>query len=407
MTGEAGRSEHVAVDWVGRKTRRTLTYAALGLGFLMVLLVGLRPEAAPVEIAPVTLGPMEVTLREEGKTRLIHRYVISSPLAARLRRISLKVGDEVRAGETVLVELDPLPAALLDPRARAVAEARLEAARAEVERARATLDWAARERTRVETLLAQGSATPQERDAAVWRHMDAVQQMAVAGNRLRMAQAELETFLAPTASVTNPPAHVTLLSPINGHVLRVFEESERVIAPGTPLLELGNLDELEVVIEVLSHEAVQLRPGQPVRLEQWGGSVPLEARIRRIEPAAFTKVSALGVEEQRVRVVADLITPPQQRVGLGDQFRVEAVIVLWQAEQVRKVPLGALFRRGSAWAVFVWKNGRAHLHRVELGAMNDREAEVRQGLEHGETVILYPGERVRHGQRVRPVQIAP
>ncbi len=379
----------------------------MGLGLAGLLIAGLRPEAAPVEIAEVTRGPLEVTVREEGKTRVRHRYVITAPVAGHLRRIELKAGDPIRAGETVLAVLDPVPAALLDPRSRALAEARREAAHSELLRAQAALEWAQKERARVEALFASGSATPQERDTARWRETDAAQQVAVAESRLRMAEAELSLFPAPGAESGEGDAPVALRAPVTGCVLRVFEESARPVAAGTPLLEVGDPTDLEVVIEMLSREAAAVEPGMPVRLEQWGGSHPLEARVRRVEPSAFTKISALGVEEQRVRVIADLVTPPEERRGLGDQFRVEAVVVVWAGADVLKVPLGALFRRGADWAAFALEGGRACLRRLQVGHRNEREAEILGGLNEGERVILYPGERIREGQRVRPVQIGP
>lgn len=379
----------------------------MALGLLGLLIAGLRPEPAPVETALVTRGPLEVTVREEGKTRLRNRYMVAAPVAGHLRRIELKAGDPIRAGETVLAVLDPVPAALLDPRSRALAEARRDAARSELERARAALEWAQKERARVEALFASGSATPQERDTARWRETDAAQQVAAAESRLRMAEAELAVFPAPGAERSPGDAPVELRAPVTGCVLRVFEESARPVAAGTPLLEVGDPADLEVVIEMLSREAASLEPGMPVRLEHWGGPHPLEARVRRVEPSAFTKVSALGVEEQRVRVLADLMTPPEARRGLGDQFRVEAVVVVWAGAEVLKVPLGALFRRGSDWAVFVLDQGRARLRRLQVGHRNEREAEILEGLKEGERVILYPGERIQDGQRVRPVQIEP
>ncbi|NGO38461.1 efflux RND transporter periplasmic adaptor subunit [Limisphaera ngatamarikiensis] len=407
MTETRPSSEERTRGPVWRRWRRW-AFGLVVAGILATLLgIGLRPAAEPVEIGTVSRGAMEATLREEGKTRIKERYVISAPVAGNLRRIPLKAGDPVRAGETVLATLDPLPAALLDARARAMAEARRDAARAELERARAALDWARAEARRVRALFESGSATPQERDAALWRETDAAQQAAAAEHQLRMAEAELRLFTdAADASPTNS-GPVQLRSPVDGRVLRVFETSARVVSPGTPLLEVGDPTDLEVVIEVLSREAVTLQPGLPVRLEQWGGETPLEARIRRVEPSAFTKVSALGVEEQRVRVIADLITPPERRPGLGDQFRVDAVVILWSADDVLKVPVGALFRRGSDWAVFVLDRGRARLRPVAVGHRNEREAEIRDGLHEGETVLLYPGERVRDGQRVRPVTINP
>ena len=389
------------------RRRRRWQWALVGLLLTGLLIAGLQPAPAPVEIAAVERGPLEVTLREEGKTRLRHRYVIAAPVAGHLRRIELKVGDLVRAGETVLAVLDPLPAALLDPRTRALAEARRDAARSELVRARAALDWAQNERRRVEALFEAGSATPQEREAARWRETDAAQQVALAESQLRLAEAELALFPLPGESPMAGSAPVELRAPVSGRVLRLFEESARVVSAGTPLLEVGDPSDLEVVIEVLSREAAHLQPGMRVRLEQWGGARPLEARLRTVEPSAFTKVSALGVEEQRVRVIADLISPVEERAGLGDQFRVEAVIVLWEGSNVLKVPLGALFRRGQDWAAFVLEHGRARLRRLQLSHRNEREAEIVEGLQEGQRVILYPGERIREGQRVRPVRIAP
>ena len=389
---------------LGRRWIPTLLVA----GTVVALLAwGLRPGPEPVELGKVVRGPLEATLREEGKTRLKERYLISAPVAGMLRRISLKPGDPVQAGETVLARIEPLPAALLDPRARAMAEARRDAARAERDRARAAWDWARAEARRVQSLYEAGSATPQELDATVWREKDAAQQLAAAEHRLRIAEAERKLFTDAADGTLPEGEQVELRSPVDGQVLRVYEPSARVVSPGTPLLEVGDPGDLEVVIEVLSQEAVRLQPGMPVRLEQWGGETPLEARIRRIEPSAFTKVSALGVEEQRVRVIADLVSPVEQRPGLGDQYRVEAVVIVWSGNDVLKVPLGALFRRGPDWAVFVLEDGRARLRRVVLGHRNEREAEVRQGLREGETVLLYPGERIHENQRVHPVSISP
>jgi HlyD family secretion protein len=194
-------------------------------------------------------------------------------------------------------------------------------------------------------------------------------------------------------------------APASGQVLRVFEQNARVVTPGLPLLEIGDPDDLEIVIEVLSRDGAVLTPGTAVELIQWGREAPLRARVRLVEPAAFTKVSALGVEDQRVNVIADFVTPPTERRGLGDQFRVEARIILWEDARVLKVPAGALFRRGERWWAFVMKDGRARLRAVEPGRSSGREIQVLKGLEAGEEVILYPSDRVADGQRVRAISI--
>jgi HlyD family secretion protein len=194
-------------------------------------------------------------------------------------------------------------------------------------------------------------------------------------------------------------------SPVNGQVLKVFEESTRVVPAGSPLVEVGDPADLEVVVEVLSRDGAMIPPGAKVEFDQWGGSKPLLGRIRLVEPAAFTKVSALGVEEQRVNAVADLVTPVEQRKNVGDNFRVEARIIVWEANNVLNVPAGALFRQGDQWAAFALVDGRAQIRTVKTGHFSSTAAEVLDGLKPGEQVILYPGSRVHNGQRVRPVTI--
>ncbi|MCX6929944.1 MAG: HlyD family efflux transporter periplasmic adaptor subunit, partial [Verrucomicrobia bacterium] len=198
---------------------------------------------------------------------------------------------------------------------------------------------------------------------------------------------------------------VQVKSPVNGRVLRVFEENARVVAAGNPVLEIGDPADLEVVVEVLSRDGAVIPPGTPVELEQWGGGEPLQSRVRLVEPAAFTKVSALGVEEQRINVIADLLTPPDQRRNVGDNFRVEARIIVWEARDALKVPAGALFRKGAQWAAFVLSDGRARLRMVKAGRSSGTETQVLEGLKEGEEVILYPGSRVQNGQRVKPVTL--
>jgi HlyD family secretion protein len=359
-----------------------------------------------VETARVCLGPLRATVNEEGKTRVKQRFVASAPVTGQLRRIALKPGAEVQAGQTVLAVIDPLSPALLDARTRSLTEARRDAAAANLQKATAGHAFAASELQRFEKLYADKTVTVQELEAAQWREAAAARDEAAAQSALRQVEAELAEFAtsndSSAASLRGP---TEVKAPANGRVLRVFEESSRVVSGGTPLLEIGDPAELEVEIEVLSRDGAAIARGTRVELEQWGGAEPLLARVRLVEPAAFTKVSALGVEEQRVKVIADLLGPPEQRRNLGDNFRVEARIVVWETNQALKAPSGALFRRGGQWAAFVVTDGRAHLRPVTVGRSGGAETQVVAGLKAGEDVILYPGDRVRDGQRVKLVKI--
>jgi HlyD family secretion protein len=388
-----------------RHTRRWLPYAG-AVVLVALIIAGLWPQATPVETAHATSGSLRATVNEEGKTRIKHRYTVSTPVTGQLRRIPLKVGDEVRAGQTVLAIVDPLPPALLDARTRALAEARRQAAVANVEKARAARIFAASELRRLDRLYAQQSVSIQDLESARWRDAAAAKDLDSAQSALRQVEAELAEFVANTDD-PNPSGRqpTEIKAPTNGRVLRVFEESARVIAAGTPLLELGDPTDLEVVVEALSRDGAALAPGTKMELEQWGGSTPLAAVVRLVEPAGFTKVSALGVEEQRVNVIADLLTPPEERLNLGDNFRVEARIVVWETNQTLKVPSGALFRYSQQWLAFVVTDGRARLRQVKIGCSSPTETQILEGLREGEEVILYPGERVRDGQRVKTITL--
>jgi HlyD family secretion protein len=359
-----------------------------------------------VEIARASVGRLRATVNEEGKTRIKQRYLVSAPVTGQLRRVPFKAGAEVQAGQTVLVVIDPLPPTLLDARTRALAEARRDEAVAQVGKAQAAQAFAASELRRLDRLFAEHTVSLQELEAAQWREAAATKDRMATESALRQAEAELAEFASeggPGTDPVRPPTEVR--SPISGRVLRVFEESSRTVTTGTPVLEVGDPADLEVVIEALSRDGAVITPGMEVDLEQWGGGEPLKGRVRHVEPAAFTKISALGVEEQRVYVVADLLTPREQRPGLGDNFRVEARVIVWQADQALKVPAGALFRRGADWAVFVVAEGRARLRLVKAGRSSGSETQILDGLKEGEGVILYPGERVQDGQRVKPIRI--
>lgn len=390
-----------------RRPRRWLPW--LGATLLLALIViGFVPRPIPVETTRVTQGKLRATVNEEGKTRIQQRFVISAPVAGQLRRIPFKAGAEVEAGKTVLAVIDPVAPAMLDARNRALAEAGRDTALANLDRAREQQRFASSELKRVEKLFAEKAVSAQELENAQWRETSAAKELIAAESSLRQAEAELKEFPVGNSAGTNAiRAPVEVTSPTGGRVLRVFEESTRVVTAGTPLLEIGDPADLEAVIEVLSRDGAAIVPGAKVELDQWGGTQPLEGRVRLVEPAAFLKISALGVEEQRVNVVVDFVTPFEQRRSLGDQFRVEARIVVWESDNTLKVPAGALFRRGPDWAAFVLAKGRAEFRRVQVGRSSGIEVQILDGLKDGEEVVLYPGDRVKAGQRVRPIQIAP
>jgi HlyD family secretion protein len=366
----------------------------------------LWPETMEVDVATVERGPMQVTIDEEGETRVRERFAISAPVTGRLQRIALEPGDTVVEGETLLARLVPTEAPLIDPRSRAEFTAAVEAARAAVGQAQAERARAAATLARVQSTLRRQQQLAEA--GAISR--DAVEAaetaVATAEEALRAAEfavsrAEYELELARTRLQAPAPGGraVEIVSPVSGVVLRRLRESESVVPAGDPLLEIGDPGRLDVVADLLSTDAVQVPPGAPVVIEQWGGVHPLEGRVRRIEPAGFTKVSALGVEEQRVNVLIDLIdTAPSQH--LGDGYRVEVRIVVWEEDDVTRVPVGALFRRGEEWGVFLVDGGVARLHTVQVGRRNDTEAQVTGGLSPGQTVVLHPPDTLTDGAAV-------
>lgn len=386
-----------------RKRRRWLPW--LGALLLVALIVaGLWPKPVPVETVKVMTGNLRVTVNEEGKTRIKHRFVVSAPATGQLRRIPFKAGAEVKAGETVVAIIDPLTPTILDARTRALAEARRDTAAANLERARAGHKFAHNELDRFQKLYADKTIAVQEFEQVQWRETSAAKELTAAEAALRQAEAELAEFAAPASG--QPRAAIEVKAPITGRVLRVIEESSRAVSTGAPLMEIGDPADLEVVIEVLSRDGAVIQPGTRVELEQWGGAEPLQARVRLVEPAAFTKVSALGVEEQRVNVIADIITPVEKRANVGDNFRVEARIITWEAGNVLKVSSGAVFRRGDQSAVFAVRNGRAKLQPITTGRTSGGETEITQSLSEGEAVILFPGDRINDGERVKPLRIS-
>ena len=386
--------------------RRVLISVAVVGGLLAV---ALWPTSVPVELGTVSRGPLIVTVDEEGMTRVRDRFVVSSPVAGRVLRIELEPGDGVTRGQVVAhVRAEAPP--LLDERTRAEARAAIESARAaigraraEEQRARGTLAQLQRELTRIRELAQNKVVAPQELEAREAEAKVAEESVNVAVFAVQAATSELQRAQARLAPSTSDAAGrvVSVTSPADGVVLKRVRESESVVPPGDPLIEVGDPHRLEIVADLLSTDAVRVKRGARTIIEQWGGEKQLEARVRRIEPSGFTKISALGVEEQRVNVVLDFVDPATALAALGDAYRVEVRIVIWEAPAVLKVPTGALFREGEKWAVYSVENGRAHRVIVELGHQTGQEAEVVSGVSEGVRVILHPGDTVKDGARVR------
>lgn len=378
------------------------------------LLYAFWPQPTLVDLAAIRRGPLQVTVGDEGWTRVKELFVVSTPVTGRIERVEVKAGDLATGGEP-LVLVNPTEPTPLDVRSRAQAEAVVESAQAALSlseaaaaRARAGLEFAQADLKRAQKLVRSQAVSERTVEAAQLDVKTQQAALATAEADQRVRHFELQraqaALIDPGTTRSFPkPARLCCLpvvSPINGRVLRVIEESERVLPAGTPIAEVGDLSGLEVLVQLLSTDAVRIREGSAARIEHWGGDHALRGRVRRIEPQGFTKISALGVEEQRVNVLIDFADPPEHWQSLGAGYRVEARIVVWESDDVMKIPTGALFRDGEAWATFVAAGGRAQLQHVEIGWMNDLEAELRGGLTPGDRVVLHPSDRIRHGARV-------
>ena len=369
----------------------------------------LWPEATEVDVTHVERGPMQVTIDEEGETRVRDRFVVSAPVAGRLERIELEPGDPVVRGKTIVARLVPAEAPLLDPRARAELTAAVDAERAAVGQAQAERDRAAailaRARSslqRQERLSEAGAIAREDLEVAETAVKNA--ESAFRAADFAVARSEQELRLARARLEAPPPTGrtVDVVAPVDGVVLKRLRESESMVPSGEPLLEIGDPERLEIVADLLSTDAVRVSPGSPVLIEQWGGRHALRAHVRRVEPSGFMKVSALGVEEQRVNVIIDFDEPVAAARSLGDAYRVEVRVVVWQEDDVLKVPVGALFRLGNDWAAFVVEDDRARLRIVELGQRNNEDGEIDGGLEAGQAVVLHPPDTLTDGARLTP-----
>src|SRR5512147_619403 len=394
------------------EVRRRVLVIAVAAVVAVGLVYGFFPKPVDVDVVAAKRGPLRVTVEEEGRTRVKDRFVVSAPVAGYLKRVDLEAGEAVRKGQCV-ARLEPLRSTVLDPRSRAEAEAAVESAQAALDAAKektkaaaADADYCRERNTRMRQLFAGGFISKDDLDQAESdaRKADANLLSAEAAAAAAKADEErAESALRYSAAEHMPDGGKTVVvaAPVNGRVLKLHRESEGVVNSGDPLLDIGNPRDLEVKAEVLSADAVKIRKGMPVVLERWGENMPLSGRVRVVEPAGFTKVSSLGVEEQRVLVIVDFTSPADVWQGLGDGYRLDSSFIIWEGKAVLQVPASALFRKGEGWALFVVENNRARMRTVEVGNRNGLVAESVRGIADGEQVITQPDDRLGEGSRVR------
>jgi HlyD family secretion protein len=395
------------VKWLKRSL-----WIALALGLIAMIVAAFLPKPIPVDLVVVERTAVRVTVDEDGRARVTDRYVVSAPLSGNLARIELDPGDRVHEN-AVIARIVPLARPLMDASTRAEAEARVAAsaaqrrqAQATIERARAALTFAENQTARQRQLVSQGTIARDALERAELDVRSAREELTsaefgarVTGHQLEMARAALVRFGANAAPADE---QMELTSPIDGSVLRLIQESAGVVQAGAPLVEIGDPAHLEIAVDVLTSDAVHIERGDRVIIERWGGDRDLEGHVRTVEPSAFTRTSALGVEEQRVNVVIDLDSPRRHWQRLGDGYRVETRIVVWEEENVLAVPASAVFRRGEGWAVYRVREGVARLTRVRIGRRNALSVQVLGGLREGDKVVAHPSDRVTDGIEVAP-----
>ena len=385
-----------------------LVVAGLATAFYFAM----QPKPQPADFVTVVRGALRVTLDEEGQTRVRDRFMVSAPLAGKVLRIDHEPGDEVQRGSTVVARFLPSNPNFLDSRARAEAEARVKTSQVSIDRARVELNRAQAERehavaelARDENLHREGLLSDEGLESARLRAETSREAVRAAQSSIAVAESELErartSLIRASAALPAEGNVVVLRSPITGVVLQRLRESEAVVPSGEPLLEIADPEKLEIVSDMLSTDAVRIKPGDPVLIEQWGGERTLRGTVRRVEPFGFTKISALGVEEQRVNVIVDFDDVRDAWQALGDGYRVEIRVVIWEDENVLKVPTSTLFRDGESWAVYtVDELAKTTLRTVEIGQRNAREAQILEGLQEGDQVIAYPGDQIHEGVEV-------
>lgn len=393
--------------------RRRIFIISIVVIVIALLVYGFLPKTREVDIVSVTRGPLQITIEEEGRTRLKDRFTISAPTAGYMRRIHVKVGDTVKKGQVVAV-LEPLRSQALDPRSRAAAEAAAASAeaslKAAMEREKVTTADAAyleQRQERLKALYDKGSIAKDQFDQinSEAQKARALQRSAAAEvNVAKSEQERAKVTLRNFSSVKGDGNTVSVASPVHGVVFRIYRESEGAVNIGEPLIDTGDAGNLEVRVEVLSSDAVKIKKGTQVLFKRWGNDEPLTGRVRLIEPAGFTKVSSLGVEEQRVLVLADITSPREKWNVLGDGFRMEAHFIIWEDENILQIPASALFRSGKDWAVFVADNGRARKRVVEIGQRSSLAAQIFSGLKESEQIIAYPDDSISEGTKIKQRQ---
>ncbi|NNJ92420.1 MAG: HlyD family efflux transporter periplasmic adaptor subunit [Gammaproteobacteria bacterium] len=387
-----------------------ITFTALLI--IALLIYGFWPQAILVEAVKVSKAPMTITIEDEGRTRVIDRYVIAAPVSGVTCRVDLDVGDMITQGQTLLT-ITPLESAVLDPRSRAQAEARLAAAKSALqaasEQAKAAVEankLAILELNRYEPLVKKGAISRDQYDRALNQANTTAAQKRTADFNVEVSRYELEAaqvVLEHGSQIKKDDTveRIPLRSPINGRILKINRQCEGPVNIGETLLEVGDPSALEIEVDVLSADAIKILPGMPVRFERWGGSQPLHGKVRTVEPAGFTKVSALGVEEQRVLIISDLTSPAEQWQQLGDGYRVEANFIIWHEEDVLQIPASSLFRHNDQWAVYKIENNEARLQTVRIGKHNGLAAQVLQGLSIGDQLIDHPGNEVENDRKIK------
>ncbi|NNC67995.1 MAG: HlyD family efflux transporter periplasmic adaptor subunit [Gammaproteobacteria bacterium] len=397
------------------KTRRSIFWLIILVLIVAGLIFTFRPQPIPVDLIKVAQGPMIVTVEEEGETRVKDVYMLSAPVTGHMLRIDAEVGDDVIAAETLVAQIRPINPEFLDKRseeeARAAiktAEASLALTEAQLVEAQSEFDFAVTELERANKLIQQ-QVIPQraldnaKRDYKSKRAGVNTAKAALRARQFELAQARAHLVSPADVQINDQDCQcVTILSPITGKILQVLHESEGVISMGTPLVEIGDPANLEIVVDFLSSDAVRIQPGQRVIIEEWGGESALQGTVRKIEPFGFTKTSALGIDEQRVNVIIDLSDPTEKWQRLAHGYQIEARVVLWESENVSKVPLTSLFRDNDNWALYVEQENRAKLQHVKLGQRNGLEAEILEGLPEGSQVISHPSNQIVDGIRVKP-----
>ncbi|HQY72932.1 MAG TPA: HlyD family efflux transporter periplasmic adaptor subunit [Aestuariivirga sp.] len=399
----------MAVQWI----KRILLLAALAVmagGFTWLM----WPQPIQVDVAKAILGRMQLTVDEEGISRIREVYTVSAPVAGKVARSPREVGDHVVAGVTPVAAIRSADPTMLDARTRLELQAAIEAAKADVEFASAAALQAEKElrfadaelgRTRYlvgKKVMALNALEKRqlEADGARQRLESAKAQLDVRLHNLEMAQARLLEPASPGNAKPPDDCCISLTSPVNGIILRIPVENEQVIQAGTPLVEIGNPFDTEISVDLLSTDAIQVKPGAPAVISGWGGTDDLKARVKRVDPAAFTKISALGIEEQRVKAILEITDPPAKWTGLGHEYRVFVHIAIWQSENALQIPLSALFRWEGNWAVFRVEGGLAKLTRITAGQINSSHVQVLSGLNAGETVIVHPSDLIADGVQI-------